>query len=88
MSAPVRPTFVNRKEIFADGAATRRSEASAMTAPAPATAPWSEAITGCGQRRMFRTRAHVIRVKESRSSADWSRWKVARSRALRKSRDG
>ncbi len=67
MSAPASPTFVNRNAIFAERAASRKSEASAITAPAPAATPFRTASTGCGARRMALIRAHVMRVN-ARSS--------------------
>ena len=68
MSAPERPTRTNRNAIFADSAATRMSQAVAITAPAPATVPLSAAITGRRQRRMLRITSQVMRVN-SRSPA-------------------
>ena len=53
MSAPVRPTFVKRNANFAESAITRRSLASAITAPAPAAVPLTAAITGLSRRRRF-----------------------------------
>ena len=44
----------------------RRSQAEAITAPAPATVPLSAAITGRRQRRMARIRSQVMRVNSSR----------------------
>ena len=52
MSAPARPTFTNRNAIRAVSAATRRSEATAMAAPAPAVVPFSAATMGAGSARM------------------------------------
>ena len=66
MSAPERPTLVKRKAIFAFSEAIRRSQALAMTAPAPATRPFKAPTTGRRQRRMARTSAPVTRVKSSR----------------------
>ena len=59
MSAPESPTLVKRKAIFALSAATRRSQAAAITAPAPATRPLSAATTGRRQRRMARISSPV-----------------------------
>ena len=50
MSAPERPTLVKRKAIFAASAAMRRSQAEAITAPAPATVPLSAPTIGRRQR--------------------------------------
>jgi hypothetical protein len=69
MSAPVNPTFVKRKAIFDVSAATRRSEASASTAPAPAAVPLIAAMTGLRRRRMFRMTAPVMRAKRVTVSA-------------------
>ena len=44
-------------------AATRKSQASAITAPAPATVPLSEATTGIGRWRRAAIRSQVRRVK-------------------------
>ena len=68
MSAPASPTFVNRKAKEADRARSRKSAASAMTAPAPAATPFTAAMIGIGHSRMRWTTAPVIRVKSSRSS--------------------
>ena len=65
MSAPDRPTFVNRNAMRASSEAIRKSEASAITAPAPATSPLSDAMTGLRSRRILRTRSQVIRVNSS-----------------------
>ena len=67
MSQPARPTRVNKNAVRAEGVASRRSEAMAMIAPAPAHTPSTAAITICGAARMARTRSPVMRVK-SRSS--------------------
>ena len=72
MSAPARPTFTNRNAMRAVSAATRRSEATAMAAPAPATVPLSDATMGCGSARMARTSSQVSRVNSSRPAG--SRW--------------
>ena len=68
MSAPDRPTRVNRKAVLASGAARRRSLAMAMIAPAPAQTPSTAATIGCGQARIARTRSPVMRVNSSRPS--------------------
>ena len=51
----------------ADGAPSRRSDASAIIAPAPAHTPSTAATIGCGQCRIAFTRSPVIRVN-ARSS--------------------
>ena len=48
-------------------AATRRSDASAMAAPAPATVPLSEATIGRGSARIARMRSQVRVVNSSRA---------------------
>lgn len=68
MSPPDSPTRVKRKAKRAVGSATRKSAASASTAPAPAATPCTAAITGNGHSRTARTTCPVIRLK-SRSSA-------------------
>jgi hypothetical protein len=70
MSAPASPTFTNRKAIRAVLAATRRSAARAMAAPAPAVTPLRAATTGLGSDRMARMRSQVSWVKARRRS--WS----------------
>src|SRR6266849_4420309 len=74
MSAPESPTFVNRKEKVADQARMRRSAASAITAPAPAATPLTEAMIGRGQSRIRWVTVPVMRVKASKSRASifWS----------------
>ena len=67
MSAPDRPTLVNRNAIRADTAAIRMSQAAAITAPAPAVVPFNAAITGRRHCRIASTRSHVIRVHSSSS---------------------
>ena len=62
MSAPVSPTLVKRKAKRAVSARTRKSEASASTAPAPAATPLTDATTGFSSRRRLRTTAPVMRV--------------------------
>ena len=51
----------------ADGVPSRKSEASAIIAPAPAHTPSTAATIGCGQCRIALTRSPVIRVN-ARSS--------------------
>ena len=68
MSAPDRPTRVNRKAVLASGAARRRSLAMAMIAPAPAQTPSTAAMIGCGQARIARTRSPVMRVKSQQAA--------------------
>ncbi len=67
MSAPARPTRVNRKAVLVRGVPRRRSDASAIMAPAPAHTPSMAATMGCGQARMAATSAPVMRVKASSS---------------------
>ncbi|KAG0916435.1 hypothetical protein G6F31_021354 [Rhizopus arrhizus] len=67
MSAPARPTRVNRKAVRAAGVPRRMSDASATIAPAPAQTPSTAATMGCGQARMALTRSPVMRVKSSSS---------------------
>ena len=67
MSAPARPTRVNRNAVFASGVASRISEAIARIAPAPAQTPSTAAMIGCGQWRIALTRSPVMRVKARRS---------------------
>ena len=69
MSAPDRPTFVNRNAIFADSAAMRTSHAAAMTAPAPATVPFNAPTIGRRHCRSARMRSHVSRVNSSSPAA-------------------
>ncbi len=74
MSAPDSPTRVNRKANDAVSAMIRKSQASAMTAPAPAATPFNDAITGSGDSRRALTTLPVIRVNSSRLavSISWS----------------
>ena len=65
MSAPARPTFVKRNANVAERATTRRSAASAITAPAPAAVPLTAATIGCGQSRIAWMTAPVMRVNSS-----------------------
>lgn len=67
MSAPARPTRVNRNAVLACAVPRRMSEASAIIAPAPAQMPSTALTTGCGQARMALTRSPVMRVKSSSS---------------------
>ena len=53
MSAPHRPTLGKTKPNLADSLAMRKSEASAITAPAPTATPLTAATTGLRRRRMF-----------------------------------
>ena len=68
MSAPASPTRVNRKANEADSAITRKSQASAITAPAPAATPLIAAMTGSGHSRSALTTLPVIRVNSSSSA--------------------
>ena len=70
MSAPDSPTLVNRNANRAAGVQTRKSAASAMTAPAPAAMPCTAAMIGTGHSRMPRMTSPVIRVKASSWSGD------------------
>ena len=67
MSAPARPTRVNRKAVRAAGVARRKSAAIAKMAPAPAQMPSTAATIGCGQARIALTTSPVMRVKASSS---------------------
>ena len=67
MSAPARPTRVNRNAVLAPGVPSRMSQASAIMAPAPAQMPSMAPMTGCGQSRMALIRSPVMRVKASSS---------------------
>jgi enoyl-CoA hydratase/carnithine racemase len=62
MSPPDRPTLVNRNANRAAGVHTRKSAASAITAPAPAAIPCTAAMTGSGQSRISRMTGEVIRL--------------------------
>src|SRR5216684_1773579 len=74
MSPPDNPTLVKRNENVAEAAMIRRSAASAITAPAPAATPLTEAMMGRGQSRIRCVTLPVIRVKASKSRASifWS----------------
>ncbi len=72
MSAPHRPTFVNRNAIFALSAPMRRSAAAAITAPAPQVVPLSEARIGFSSLRMFSISLQVMRVKACTSATGTS----------------
>ena len=63
MSQPASPTLVNRNAALAEGAASRRSLAMAMIAPAPTQIPSTAAITGLPQWIIARTSSPVMRVK-------------------------
>src|SRR6185437_381794 len=54
----------------AAGVHTRKSAASAMTAPAPAAMPCTAAMMGTGQSRISLITSPLIRVKASSSSGD------------------
>src|SRR5580693_4007220 len=73
MSAPDSPTLVNRNANRAAGVQTRKSAASAMTAPAPAAMPCTAAMIGTEHSRMPRMTSPVIRVKASNWSGDMDR---------------
>src|SRR5258707_225165 len=55
MSQPASPTLLNRKATLAPVAASRRADAIAMMAPAPAQMPSTAATSGCGQARLALT---------------------------------
>jgi hypothetical protein len=67
MSAPARPTRVNRKAVRVSGVPRRKSAARAIIAPAPAQMPGMAQMMGCGARRIAFTRSPVRRVKRSSS---------------------
>ncbi len=67
MSAPDSPTRVNRNANRASGVHTRKSAASASTAPAPAAIPCTAATIGTGHSRIARITSPVIRVNASSS---------------------
>ena len=69
MSQPARPTRLNRKAVLLRVVPSRRSDAIATIAPAPAQMPSTAATIGCGQPRMAFTRSPVIRVNVSNSGA-------------------
>ena len=69
MSAPESPTLVNRNATRLFGVPSRRSEAIARIAPAPAHTPSTAATIGCGHARIALTRSPVMRVKRRRPSA-------------------
>src|SRR5919204_288786 len=62
MSAPERPTRVNKNAKEAERARMRMSEASARTAPAPAATPLMAAITGTGHSRRRWVTIPVMRI--------------------------
>ena len=65
MSAPASPTRVNKNAVLLAGVPRRRSQASAIMAPAPAQMPSMAPMMGWGQLRMVLTRSPVIRVNSS-----------------------
>ena len=67
MSPPDSPTLVNRNANLARVVHTRKSEASAITEPAPAAIPWMPATIGTGHSRIARITSPVMRVKPIRS---------------------
>jgi hypothetical protein len=69
MSQPPRPTRENKNATRLRAVPTRKSEAIAMMAPAPAHTPSTAAINGCGHERIAFTRSPVIRVKAKSSGA-------------------
>jgi hypothetical protein len=69
MSAPHSPTLGKMKPNLALAAASRRSAAIAITAPAPTTAPWTAAITGRLHRRIAAISRPVARVKASSAAS-------------------
>ena len=60
---------MNRNANDAERASRRKSLASAITEPAPAATPLTEAITGSGHSRSAFTTAPVMRVNSSSSAA-------------------
>jgi hypothetical protein len=72
MSAPDKPTLVNRNAILAVSAATRTSAAAAITAPAPHVVPLSAATIGFSSVRMFSIKSHVMRVNANSSASGTS----------------
>ena len=68
MSQPASPTRLNRNATFAPAPATRRSDAIAMIAPAPAQMPSTAATIGCGQARISLTRSPVMVVNACSSA--------------------
>ena len=67
MSPPDSPTLVNRNANRPDRPTTRKSEASATTAPAPAAIPCTALMIGMGHSRMARITSPVILVNRIRS---------------------
>ena len=67
MSPPESPTLVNRKANRPDVLTTRKSDASATTAPAPAAMPWIAVMMGIGHSRIARITSPVILVNRIRS---------------------
>ncbi len=66
MSAPQRPTFGKMNPNLAASLAMRKSQARAMTAPAPTAMPLTAATTGLRTFRIDAMSAPVMRVKSSR----------------------
>ena len=67
MSPPDSPTLVNRNAKRPDSVTTRKSDARAITAPAPAAMPWIALMIGIGHSRMARIASPVIFVNRIRS---------------------
>ena len=67
MSPPERPTRVKRNANRADVEQTRKSDAIAITDPAPAAMPWMPLMIGIGHSRIALITSPVIRVKPIRS---------------------
>ena len=65
MSAPAKPTRVNKKAVLACAVPKRISAASAIIAPAPAQIPSTAAMMGCGHKRMALINSPVMRVNSS-----------------------
>ena len=68
MSQPASPTRLNRNATFAFAVPSRRSEAIARIAPAPAQTPSIAATIGCGHWRIAFTASPVMRVNSSSST--------------------
>ena len=69
MSQPARPTRLNRKAVLERAVPSRRSEAIARMAPAPAQTPSIAATMGCGQARIAFTSSPVMLVNINSSGA-------------------
>jgi hypothetical protein len=67
MSAPASPTRVNKNAVAVCSVPSRRSDASASIAPAPAQIPSIAATIGCGQARIALIKSPVMRVNSSSS---------------------